>query len=161
MNGCFSLAVTESMSPVSSPETIQLSEEEAEQLAEELKQQLRQGERLAGDTQAIERMVAGLGDRRGLLRLTFAESLGTVGGAAVPALCTAMCDHENVTVRRAAAKTLTLISDQRALPFLLKALLNDADPVVQGSAVGAMAAIGPAAVDGLLDILVDLSLIHI
>ena len=63
MNGCFSLAVTESMSPVSSPETIQLSEEEAEQLAEELKQQLRQGERLAGDTQAIERMVAGLGDR--------------------------------------------------------------------------------------------------
>ena len=155
MNGCFSLAVTESMSPVSSPETIQLSEEEAEQLAEELKQQLRQGERLAGDTQAIERMVAGLGDRRGLLRLTFAESLGTVGGAAVPALCTAMCDHENVTVRRAAAKTLTLISDQRALPFLLKALLNDADPVVQGSAVGAMAAIGPAAVDGLLDILVD------
>ena len=130
MNGCFSLAVTESMSPVSSPETIQLSEEEAEQLAEELKQQLRQGERLAGDTQAIERMVAGLGDRRGLLRLTFAESLGTVGGAAVPALCTAMCDHENVTVRRAAAKTLTLISDQRALPFLLKALLNYSDPVV-------------------------------
>ena len=50
MNGCFSLAVTESMSPVSSPETIQLSEEEAEQLAEELKQQLRQGEHLAGDT---------------------------------------------------------------------------------------------------------------
>ena len=64
MNGCFSLAVTESMSPVSSPETIQLSEEEADQLAQELKQQLRQGERLAGDTQAIERMVAGLGDRR-------------------------------------------------------------------------------------------------
>ena len=78
MNGCFSLAVTESMSPVSSPETIQLSEEEAEQLAEELKQQLRQGERLAGDTQAIERMVAGLGDRRGLLRLTAAESLGAL-----------------------------------------------------------------------------------
>ena len=143
MNGCFSLAVTESMSPVSSPETIQLSEEEAEQLAEELKQQLRQGERLAGDTQAIERMVAGLGDRRGLLRLTFAESLGTVGSAAVPALCTAMCDHENVTVRRAAAKTLTLISDQRALPFLLKALLNDADPVVQGSAVGAWPPLAP------------------
>ena len=38
MNGCFSLAVTESMSPVSSPETIQLSEEEAEQLAEEISQ---------------------------------------------------------------------------------------------------------------------------
>ena len=53
MNGCFSLAVTESMSPVSSPETIQLSEEEAEQLAEELKQQLRQGERLAGTSETL------------------------------------------------------------------------------------------------------------
>ena len=100
-------------------------------------------------------MVAGLGDRRGLLRLTFAESLGSVGTVAVPALCTAMCEHENVTVRRAAAKTLTLIADQRALPYLLKALLNDADPVVQGSAVGAMAVIEAEAVSGLLDVLVD------
>ena len=155
MNGCYSPAVTDVAPSFNSAEPVQLSEEEAEQLAEELKLQLRQGERPAGDAQAIERMVAGLGDRRGLLRLTFAESLGTVGSAAVPALCTAMCDHENVTVRRAAAKTLTLISDQRALPFLLKALVNDADPVVQGSAVGAMAAIGSDAVDGLLNILVD------
>ena len=155
MNGCISPAVTDVPPSFNSAEPVQLSEEEAEQLAEELKLQLRQGERPAGDAQAIERMVAGLGDRRGLLRLTFAESLGTVGSAAVPALCTAMCDHENVTVRRAAAKTLTLISDQRALPFLLKALVNDADPVVQGSAVGAMAAIGSDAVDGLLNILVD------
>jgi bilin biosynthesis protein len=155
MNGCISPAVTDVPPSFNSAEPVQLSEEEAEQLAEELKLQLRQGERPAGDAQAIERMVAGLGDRRGLLRLTFAESLGTVGSAAVPALCTAMCDHENVTVRRAAAKTLTLISDQRALPFLLKALVNDADPVVQGSAVGAMAVIGSDAVDGLLNILVD------
>ena len=155
MNVCISPAVTDVPPSFNSAEPVQLSEEEAEQLAEELKLQLRQGERPAGDAQAIERMVAGLGDRRGLLRLTFAESLGTVGSAAVPALCTAMCDHENVTVRRAAAKTLTLISDQRALPFLLKALVNDADPVVQGSAVGAMAAIGSDAVDGLLNILVD------
>ena len=138
-----------------SAEPVQLSEEEAEQLAQELKLQLRRGEQPAGDTKAIERMVAGLGDRRGLLRLTFAESLGSVGSAAVPALCTAMCEHENVTVRRAAAKTLTLISDRRALPSLLKALLNDADPVVQGSAVGAMAMIGADAVEGLLEILVD------
>ena len=155
MNVCISPAVTDVPPSFNSAEPVQISEEEAEQLAEELKLQLRQGERPAGDAQAIERMVAGLGDRRGLLRLTFAESLGTVGSAAVPALCTAMCDHENVTVRRAAAKTLTLISDQRALPFLLKALVNDADPVVQGSAVGAMAAIGSDAVDGLLNILVD------
>lgn len=134
---------------------MRLSEEEAEQLAEELKNQLRSGERPSDDIPAIQKMVAGLGDRRGLLRLTFAESLGTVGSAAVPALCKAMLDHDNVTVRRAAAKTLTLISDREALPFLLKALLNDGDPVVQGSAVGAMAAIGADAVDGLLNVLVD------
>ena len=142
-------------SPLAGTEPVQLSEEEAEQLAEELKHQLRSGERPSGDVQAIEKMVAGLGDRHGLLRLTFAESLGTVGSAAVPALCKAMLEHGNVTVRRAAAKTLTLISDERALPFLLKALLNDADPVVQGSAVGAMAALGAEAVDGLLNILID------
>ena len=147
--------MTDVASSFTSAEPVQLSEEEAEQLAQELKSQLRQGERPAGDAQAIERMVAGLGDRRGLLRLTFAESLGTVGSAAVPALCTAMCEHDNVTVRRAAAKTLTLISDRRALPFLLKALLNDPDPVVQGSAVGAMAVIGADAVEGLLKVLTD------
>ena len=155
MEGCTSHSVTDAPASLTSAEPVQLSEEEAEQLANELKAQLRQGERPANDTAAIERMVAGLGDRRGLLRLTFAESLGSVGTVAVPALCTAMCEHENVTVRRAAAKTLTLIADQRALPYLLKALLNDADPVVQGSAVGAMAVIGAEAVSGLLDVLVD------
>ena len=155
MEGCTSYSVTDVPASLTSAEPVQLSEEEAEQLANELKDQLRQGERPANDTAAIERMVAGLGDRRGLLRLTFAESLGSVGTVAVPALCTAMCEHENVTVRRAAAKTLTLIADQRALPYLLRALLNDVDPVVQGSAVGAMAVIGAEAVTGLLDILVD------
>ena len=152
---CSRRPLTDASSSLNSAEPVQLSEEEAEQLAKELKLQLRQGERPANDTQAIERMVAGLGDRRGLLRLTFAESLGSVGSVAVPALCTAMCDHENVTVRRAAAKTLTLIADRSALPSLLKALLSDADPVVQGSAVGAMAVIGAEAVAGLLDVLVD------
>ncbi len=155
MKSCFRPAVTDAMPALNSTENVQLSEEEAEQLANELKHQLRHGQQLSGDEAAIEKMVAGLGDRRGLLRLTFAESLGTVGYAAVPALCRAMCEHENVTVRRAAAKTLTLISDRRALPFLLKALLNDADPVVQGSTVGAMASIGADAVEGLLNILVD------
>ena len=138
-----------------SSDQIQLSGEEAAQLAEGLKQQLRQGEIPAGDSDAIEKMVAGLGDKRGLLRLTFAESLGAVGSAAVPSLCIAMRRHENVTVRRAAAKTLTLINDVKALPDLLEALLEDPDPVVQGSAVGAMACIGAASVDGLLDVLIN------
>ena len=138
-----------------SSDQIQLSGEEAAQLAEGLKQQLRQGEIPAGDSDAIEKMVAGLGDKRGLLRLTFAESLGAIGSTAVPSLCIAMRRHENVTVRRAAAKTLTLINDVKALPDLLEALLEDPDPVVQGSAVGAMACIGAASVDGLLDVLIN------
>jgi bilin biosynthesis protein len=66
-----------------------------------------------------------------------------------------LSEHVSVTVRRAAAKTLTLIEDPRALPVLLKALLNDSDPVVQGSAVGAMAAVGAEAIDGLLAVLIN------
>jgi len=132
----------------------QLSVEEATHLAEELREQLRRGAVPATDGAAIERMVAGLGDPRGLMRLTFAESLGVVGSVAVPALCRALRTHGNVTVRRAAAKTLTLIADPAAVPALLEALLNDADPVVQGSAVGAMAAVGGDALDPLLSVLV-------
>ncbi len=133
----------------------QLNQEEASQLAAELKLQLRSGGVPQADSDNIERMVAGLGDPRGLMRLTFAESLGVVGKAAVPSLCRALSDHDSVTVRRAAAKTLTLIEDPRALPVLLKALLNDPDPVVQGSAVGAMAAVGAEAIDGLLEVLIN------
>jgi bilin biosynthesis protein len=133
----------------------QLNEDEASELAKELKQQLRNGEVPAADGESIERMVAGLGDPRGLMRLTFAESLGVVGKAAVPSLCRALAEHESVTVRRAAAKTLTLIEDTRALPVLQKALLQDPDPVVQGSAVGAMAAVGEEAIDGMLEILIN------
>lgn len=133
----------------------QLNEDEASELAKELKQQLRNGEVPAADSESIERMVAGLGDPRGLMRLTFAESLGVVGKAAVPSLCRALAEHESVTVRRAAAKTLTLIEDPRALPVLQRALLQDPDPVVQGSAVGAMAAVGEEAIDGMLEILIN------
>lgn len=133
----------------------QLSEEEASQLATELKLQLRNGQVPLASTELIKLMVAGLGDRRGLMRLTFAESLGAVGYAAVPYLCQALKLTNNVTVRRAAAKTLTLIGDSSALPALLDALLNDDDPVVQGSAVGAMAAVGDAAVETLLGVLTN------
>ena len=133
----------------------QLSEEEASQLATELKLQLRNGQVPLASTELIKLMVAGLGDRRGLMRLTFAESLGAVGYAAVPYLCQALKPINNVTVRRAAAKTLTLIGDSSALPALLDALLNDDDPVVQGSAVGAMAAVGDAAVETLLGVLTN------
>lgn len=142
------------LSPISA-QHLQLNEAEANQLAEELKSQLRSGKVPNTNSSSIEKMVAGLGDKRGLMRLTFAESLGVVGKAALPALCRALKEHDNVTVRRAAAKTLTLIADPQALPTLLNALLHDPDPVVQGSAVGAMAAVGADAVDGLLAVLIN------
>ncbi len=130
-----------------------LSVDEASQLAEILKQQLREGKALKGDEKNIKKMIAGLGDHRGLLRRTFAESLGAVGSKALPALKAALLKSSNVTVRRAAAKTLKLVGDPEALPELLTALLNDPDPVVQGSAVGAMAVFGEASVELLAEVL--------
>ena len=144
---------SESSGVPSAPHAVSLSEEEASLLAAVLKQQLRSGERPADDRDQIQRMVAGLGDPRGLMRLTVAEGLGVIGKAAVPALCQALRTHDNVTVRRAAAKTLTLIAEPAAIPDLLEALLNDADPVVQGSVVGAMAATGEDAVEALIGVL--------
>ena len=132
---------------------IKLSEEEASELAKELSHQLNSGDLPSADAEQIQKMVAGLGDKRGLMRLKFAESLGQVGKTAVPALCQALRSHKNVTVRRAAAKTLTLIGDTAALDDLLNALVTDSDPVVQGSAVGAMVVIGEEALDGLLSVL--------
>lgn len=132
---------------------IQLNEDEALDLATHLKGKLKAGLPIDADPESIASMIAGLGDPRGLLRLRFADSLGSVGKAAVPSLCQAMLLSEKVTVRRAAAKTLTLISDPDSLPALVDALLNDSDSVVQGSAMGAMAAIGTDAVSAILGIL--------
>jgi len=139
---------------ISTDETL-LNEDEAAELADELKAQLRAGNTPKADAKHIQRMVAGLGDRRGLLRRTFAESLGIVGKAAVPALRTALKEHSSDTVRRAAAKTLKLVGDPNTLPDLLEALLNDPDPVVQGSAAGAMAIFGADAVNLLLEVLIN------
>ena len=138
---------------VSSISDIELTEEEALQLAGELSIKLSGGEIPGADSESLKRMVAGLGDQRGALRLTFAKSLGRVGDAALPILCDALRHHQNVVVRRASAKTLNLIGSKDALPFLLEAFLEDSDPVVLGSSAGAMATIGPAAMDSLLGIL--------
>ena len=131
----------------------QLTEEEALQLADELSGKLSEGEIPKSDAESLKRMVAGLGDARGALRLTFAKSLGAVGDEALPILCKALRQHQNVIVRRASAKTLNLIGNKDALPYLLEAFLEDDDPVVLGSSAGAMATIGPDAMDSLLGIL--------
>ncbi len=101
----------------------------------------------------LRRLVEGLGDPRGLMRLRFAETLGEIGEVATPVLVAALADHPNVVVRRAAAKTLTLIADPTAVPALLQAFLHDEDTVVRSSSAGALARTGEAAVPALLTIL--------
>ena len=140
-------------SDISSISESQLTEEEALQLADELSAKLSEGEIPRSDAESLKRMVAGLGDARGALRLTFAKSLGAIGDEALPILCKALRQHQNVIVRRASAKTLNLIGNKDALPYLLEAFLEDDDPVVLGSSAGAMATIGPDAMDSLLGIL--------
>jgi len=145
--------VLQDFTDISSISESQLTEEEALQLADELSAKLSEGELPRSDAESLERMVAGLGDARGALRLTFAKSLGAVGDEALPILCKALRQHQNVIVRRASAKTLNLIGNKDALPYLLEAFLEDDDPVVLGSSAGAMATIGPDAMDSLLGIL--------
>ncbi len=132
-----------------------LTQEEASDLANELKAELWGNGLVKVDSSRIDQMIAGLGDRRGLIRRTFTESLGKVGSKATPALRKALLTHSNVTVRRAAAKALKLVGDPSALPDLLHALINDPDPVVQGSSAGAMAIFGARAVDLLIKVLSD------
>ena len=131
---------------------IKLSHQEALDLATHLKEKLKAGLPIDSDPESINVMIAGLGDPRGLLRRSFSESLGSVGKAAVPALCQAMRHSSQVTVRRAAAKTLILIADPASLPDLLSTFLTDGDSVVQGSAMGAMATMGEQAITVILSI---------
>ncbi|MGL5064733.1 MAG: HEAT repeat domain-containing protein [Microcoleus sp.] len=105
------------------------------------------------DADILRRLVESLGDTRGMTRLRCAETLAEIGEAATPFLLDALANHVNPVVRRAAAKTLTLIADPTAVPNLIHALLNDGDTVVKGSSIGALARIGEPAVQPLLDIL--------
>jgi bilin biosynthesis protein len=107
------------------------------------------------DGQLLKQLVEGLGDARGLVRLRFAETLGDIGEPATPFLVDALEHHSNVVVRRAAAKTLTLIADPSAVPNLLQAFLTDEDTVVRSSSAGALARTGEASVPALLEILAD------
>ncbi|MEA5599762.1 HEAT repeat domain-containing protein [Nostoc sp. UHCC 0252] len=105
------------------------------------------------DQELLKQMIESMGDSRGMVRLSFAEALGKVGKPATPLLMEAVANHPNPVVRRASAKTLTLIADPIAVPTLVNALLNDEDTVVKTSAVGGLAKIGEAAVPALLQIL--------
>ena len=103
--------------------------------------------------ECLQQLVAGLADSRGMVRLRFAETLGEIGEEATPFLLAALADSSDVVLRRAAAKTLTIIADPVAVPTLVHSFLNDEDTVVKGSAAGALARTGAAAVPALLEIL--------
>ncbi len=105
------------------------------------------------DENLLKSLVECLGDTRGMTRLRAAQTLGEIGQPATPFLLDALANHSNVVVRRAAAKTLTLIADPETIPQLVDSFLNDEDTVVQGSSVGALARMGEAGVIPLLDIL--------
>lgn len=105
------------------------------------------------DEPTLRQLVESFGDKRGMTRLRIAETLGQIGEPATPVLVDALANHPDEVVRRACAKTLTLIADPSAIPTLVHSFLNDSDTVVQGSSVGALARTGRPAAPELLKIL--------
>jgi bilin biosynthesis protein len=133
--------------------SVQLSPTETDALLTAVSEQLNRDIFNPNDQQILKQMVESLGDTRGMVRLSFAETLGKIGKPATPFLLEALANHPNPVVRRASAKTLTLIADPIAIPTLVNAFLNDEDTVVKGSSVGALARTGKAAAPVLLEIL--------
>jgi bilin biosynthesis protein len=130
-----------------------LSQQETDNLIDRVAEQINARTFDSNDGHLLQQMVECLGDSRGMVRLRCAQTLGEIGKPATPFLLEALAHHQNVVVRRAAAKTLTLIADTTAIPTLINSLLNDEDTVVKGSSVGALARIGEASVPVLLEIL--------
>ncbi len=136
-------------------DTTMFSPEENDMLLSAVSAQLAAGTFPAEDGAALSRLVEGLGDQRGLVRFGFAERLAAIGLPAAPFLRHALRQHGNVAVRRAAAKTFTLIKDPESMVTLGEAMTRDLDPVVQGSAAGALAELGGVTIPLLLAILED------
>lgn len=129
--------------------------EEVDELLAMARKEVAQQTFAPSDNQRLQLMIECLGDTRGMVRLGFAETLSKIGQPAVPFLIKALLNHPDPVVRRASAKTLTLISDPETVGPLVHALLNDDDTVVKGSAVGALAQIGEPSVPVLLEILAE------
>ena len=130
-----------------------MSPEEVDDFLAAARQEVAEDTFDTSDLQRLKLMVECMGDSRGMVRLGFADTLGKIGKPATPFLLDALLEHPDPVVRRASAKTLTLIADPDTVSPLVQALLNDEDTVVKGSSVGALARIGETAVPVLLDIL--------
>jgi bilin biosynthesis protein len=135
-------------------DSIVLAQANVDELLQMVTEQITLHQFNSNDQDLLRRMVTeGLGDQRGLVRLRCAELLGEIGEPATPMLVEALSQHADPVVRRAAAKTLTLIADPTAVPTLIQSFLHDEDTVVRGSSAGALARTGEVAVPALLDIL--------
>ncbi len=130
-----------------------LSQSEADALILDVQQQQAAGTFDSTDEALIVQLIEGFNDTRGMKRLAFAEILGRVGKPATPALIDGLANHKNPVVRRACAKTMTLIADPATIPTLVNSLLNDDDTVVRASSIGALAVMGEAAAPVLLEII--------
>ncbi|MGK7939894.1 MAG: HEAT repeat domain-containing protein [Crocosphaera sp.] len=130
-----------------------LTQEQTDNLLYKVAQEISLKTFNSNDETLLKSLVECLGDTRGMTRLRAAQTLGEIGQPATPFLLDALANHSNVVVRRASAKTLTLIADPQTIPQLVHSFLNDEDTVVQGSSVGALARMGEAGVVPLLDIL--------
>ena len=130
-----------------------ITQAETDDLLKQVSEQITQNTFNPNHHPFLRQLVECLGDTRGMTRLRVAETLGQIGRPATPFLQAALSHHTNPVVRRASAKTLTLIADPSSIPTLLHALLNDDDTVVKGSSVAALAKMGEAAVPELLTIL--------
>ncbi len=130
-----------------------LTQEQTDNLLEKVVEEISLKTFNSNDENLLKSLVECLGDTRGMTRLRAAQTLGEIGQPATPFLLDALANHSNVVIRRAAAKTLTLIADPDTIPQLVHSFLNDEDTVVQGSSVGALARMGEAGVIPLLDIL--------
>ena len=84
------------------------------------------------DSELLKKMVECMGDSQGMVRLSLAETLGSIGKPATFFLLEALAHHPNPVVRRASAKTLTLICEDLARTTLLEAFLHDDDRVGGG-----------------------------
>ena len=103
------------------------SQEQTDELLARVAEQMAQQTFDPTDRPTLENLVESLGDTRGMTRLRVAETLGSIGRPATPALLKALIGHANPVVRRAAAKTITLIADPVAIPDLIHAIINDED----------------------------------
>ncbi|MGF1492174.1 MAG: HEAT repeat domain-containing protein [Microcoleaceae cyanobacterium] len=134
--------------------TLSLQQQETDALLQRVRQQQTNQTFDDTDQMTLKQLVESFSDSRGMTRLALAETLGEIGKPATPVLVEGLAKHPNPVVRRACAKTLTLIEDPDAIPTLVDSL-SDEDTVIQASASGALARLGEAAVPPLLKVLED------